>query len=95
LGGLPPNFPFSRDEAAFRFDRTEPRHAGQKQTRSIRWIGHFGIPYLLALKSLKLESSVLGLVRSISQQFPFLFTIDAENYGGSPLQADLTMFLDV
>src|SRR5262249_18415332 len=43
LGGLPPNFPFSREEAAFRFDLTDPRQAGQKQTRSIRWIGHFGI----------------------------------------------------
>ncbi len=36
LGGLPPSLPFSRDEAAFRFDLTEPRHAGQKETRSIR-----------------------------------------------------------
>jgi hypothetical protein len=43
FGGLPPSLPFARDEAAFRFDLTEPRHAGQKHTRSIRWIGHFGI----------------------------------------------------
>jgi hypothetical protein len=33
--GLPPSFPFSRDDAAFRLDLTEPRHAGQKETRSI------------------------------------------------------------
>jgi hypothetical protein len=45
FGGRPPSRPFARDEAAFRFDLTEPRHAGQKHTRSIRWIGHFGIRY--------------------------------------------------
>jgi hypothetical protein len=33
--GLPPSFPFSRDDAAFRLDLTEPRHAGQKDTKSI------------------------------------------------------------
>jgi hypothetical protein len=32
FGGLPPSFPFSRDEAAFFFDLTEPRQAGQKLT---------------------------------------------------------------
>jgi hypothetical protein len=42
--GLPPSLPFARDDAAFRFDFTEPRHAGQKDTKSILWIGHFGIP---------------------------------------------------
>src|SRR5262245_25613831 len=36
--GLPPSIPFRRDEAAFRLDRTEPRQAGQKETRSILWI---------------------------------------------------------
>src|SRR5688500_12149077 len=36
LGGLPPSFPLTRDDAALRFDLTEPRHAGQKETRSIR-----------------------------------------------------------
>src|SRR5262245_60413806 len=36
--GLPPSIPFLREDAAFRFDRTEPRHAGQKETRSILWI---------------------------------------------------------
>jgi len=41
--GLPPSLPFARDEAAFLFDLTDPRHAGQKLTKSIRWIGHFGI----------------------------------------------------
>ena len=41
--GLPPSLPFARDDAAFRFDLTEPRHAGQNETRSIRWTGHFGI----------------------------------------------------
>jgi len=34
--GLPPNLPFARDDAAFRLDRTEPRHAGQNDTKSIR-----------------------------------------------------------
>ena len=43
LRGLPPSLPFARDEAAFRLDFTAPRHAGQKHTRSMRWIGHFGI----------------------------------------------------
>ena len=43
LRGLPPNLPFARDDAAFRFDLTEPRHAGQNDTKSIRWVGHFGI----------------------------------------------------
>ena len=38
LRGLPPSIPFLRDDAAFRFDRTEPRHAGQKETKSILWI---------------------------------------------------------
>lgn len=42
--GLPPSLPFARDEAAFLFDFTEPRHAGQNDTKSILWIGHFGIP---------------------------------------------------
>jgi len=35
--------PFLRDDAAFRLDLTEPRHAGQNETKSIRWTGHFGI----------------------------------------------------
>ena len=43
FGGRPPSFPFSRDEAALRFDLTDPRQAGQNETKSIRWIGHFGI----------------------------------------------------
>jgi hypothetical protein len=43
LRGLPPNLPFARDDAAFRFDLTEPRHAGQNDTKSIRCVGHFGI----------------------------------------------------
>jgi len=38
LRGRPPSMPFRRDDAAFRLDRTEPRHAGQKDTRSILWI---------------------------------------------------------
>ena len=38
LRGLPPSSPFSRDDRALRFDRTEPRHAGQNETRSILWI---------------------------------------------------------
>ena len=36
--GLPPSIPFLRDDAAFRFDLTEPRHAGQNETKSILWI---------------------------------------------------------
>ena len=36
--GLPPSIPLIRDDRAFRFDRTDPRHAGQKETRSILWI---------------------------------------------------------
>ena len=43
LRGLPPNLPFAREDAAFRLDLTEPRHAGQNDTKSIRWVGHFGI----------------------------------------------------
>ena len=43
FGGRLPSFPFSRDEAALRFDLTDPRQAGQNETKSIRWIGHFGI----------------------------------------------------
>ena len=35
--------PFARDDAAFRFDLTEPRHAGQNDTKSIRWIEHLAI----------------------------------------------------
>ena len=35
LRGLPPSRPFSREDRALRFDRTEPRHAGQNETRSI------------------------------------------------------------
>jgi hypothetical protein len=35
LRGLPPSRPLSRDERALRFDRTEPRQAGQNETRSI------------------------------------------------------------
>jgi hypothetical protein len=35
LRGRPPSIPFLRDDSAFRFDRTEPRHAGQNETRSI------------------------------------------------------------
>jgi len=35
FGGRPPNFPFLRDEIAFRLERTEPRHAGQKDTNSM------------------------------------------------------------
>ncbi len=35
FGGLPPSIPFKRDEIAFRFDRTDPRHAGQNETKSI------------------------------------------------------------
>ena len=38
LRGRPPSMPFRRDEAAFRFDLTEPRHAGQNETKSILWI---------------------------------------------------------
>lgn len=38
LGGLPPSNPFLRDDSAFLFDLTEPRQAGQKETRSILWI---------------------------------------------------------
>ena len=37
LRGLPPSIPFRRDEAAFLADLTEPRHAGQNETRSILW----------------------------------------------------------
>ena len=33
--GRPPSFPFSRDEAAFRLERAEPRQAGQKTTKSM------------------------------------------------------------
>jgi len=36
--GLPPSLPFLRDDAAFRADRTEPRQAGQNETKSILWI---------------------------------------------------------
>ena len=35
--GLPPSAPFLRDDAALGFERTEPRHAGQKEIRSILW----------------------------------------------------------
>lgn len=38
LRGLPPSIPFRRDDCAFRLDRTEPRQAGQNETRSILWI---------------------------------------------------------
>jgi hypothetical protein len=38
LRGLPPSNPFLRDDAAFRLDLTEPRHAGQNETKSILWI---------------------------------------------------------
>jgi hypothetical protein len=38
LRGLPPSMPFMREDRALRFDRTDPRHAGQKETRSILWI---------------------------------------------------------
>jgi hypothetical protein len=38
LRGLPPSIPFLRDDSAFLFDLTEPRHAGQKETKSILWI---------------------------------------------------------
>ena len=34
--GLPPSIPFARDDAAFRLDLTEPRHAGQNETRLMR-----------------------------------------------------------
>jgi len=36
--GLPPSMPFMREDRALRFERTDPRHAGQKETRSILWI---------------------------------------------------------
>jgi hypothetical protein len=52
--------PFRRDDAAFRFDLTEPRHAGQNDTRSILWVGHFGIAYLLNVDDFFLHSNVLG-----------------------------------
>jgi hypothetical protein len=35
LRGRPPSIPFRRDDAAFRADLTEPRHAGQNETKSI------------------------------------------------------------
>ena len=35
LRGRPPSLPFWRDDVAFRLDLTEPRHAGQNETRSI------------------------------------------------------------
>jgi len=38
LRGRPPSMPFKRDDRAFLFDLTEPRHAGQKETKSILWI---------------------------------------------------------
>lgn len=38
LRGLPPSIPLRRDDAAFLADLTEPRHAGQNETRSILWI---------------------------------------------------------
>jgi len=50
LRGRPPSLPFSRDDAALRFDLTDPRQAGQKQTKSIRWTGHLGMlnpPHLI------------------------------------------------
>jgi hypothetical protein len=49
LRGLPPNFPFSREEIAFRLERTEPRHAGQKETRSMRCFLHLFMTVLLKL----------------------------------------------
>jgi len=33
LGGRPPSLPFLRDAVAFRFERIDPRHAGQKDIR--------------------------------------------------------------
>ena len=57
FGGRPPSFPFSRDEAALRFDLTDPRQAGQNETKSIRWIGHFGI---FPSSEQQSHSSVLG-----------------------------------
>jgi hypothetical protein len=33
LSGRPPNLPFLRDAAAFRLERTDPRHAGQKDIK--------------------------------------------------------------
>ncbi len=45
--GLPPSLPFSRDETAFRLLLTDPRHAGQNETKSIRCFGHLGILNLL------------------------------------------------
>src|SRR2546427_9084677 len=61
--GLPPSLPLARDDAAFRFDLTEPRHAGQNETKSIRWTGHFGMPWFSEIeaerdrKSTRLNSS--------------------------------------
>jgi hypothetical protein len=37
LRGLPPSIPFRLDDAAFLADLTDPRHAGQNETRSILW----------------------------------------------------------
>jgi hypothetical protein len=65
LRGLPPNLPFARDDAAFRFDLTEPRHAGQNETRSIRWVGHFGIALPPKTWKISLHSNVLGSSNSM------------------------------
>jgi hypothetical protein len=60
LRGLPPNLPFAREDAAFRLDLTEPRHAGQNDTKSIRWVGHFGIAIPPNVEDLFYYSNVLG-----------------------------------
>ena len=61
LRGLPPNLPLARDDAALRLERTDPRHAGQNETKSILWVGHFAIGDLLTWKEfINSHSNVLG-----------------------------------
>src|SRR4029077_20427010 len=72
LRGLPPNLPVSREDAAFRLDLTEPRHAGQNDTKSIRWVGHFGIAIPPKRGRSPLYSNVLGSFLQWGKQFGFL-----------------------